>query len=412
MEVIVKKSELKGKITVPASKSVAHRLLIAAFLSGGNGIIEGRIQGKDIEVTSKILAKLKNSIDSEKGTLHRKNEFLKLDCCESGSTLRFMLPIVCALGIKAEFIGEGRLPERPLGGLIEALTKHGATVEGEKLPIRVGGRLRAGKYEIDGGVSSQYITGLLFALPILEGDSEIVLRGEIVSKSYIDITLSVLGEFGIEIVKTEQGYRVKGNQAYRVNNKLSAEGDWSSAGFLAAAGALAGCVTICGLNMNSAQGDKAVIDLLKRAGADIVCANNSVTVRKSNLNAIEFSAKDCPDLVPIMSVALAGAEGVSVIKDVDRLRLKESDRLNAVRKMLEAFSVKTEYVEDTLKIFGSKLNPGIFDGCNDHRIAMSCITGALCSDGQSVVRGCECIEKSYPDFIKDILEIGGNCVEK
>ncbi|MDE7372787.1 MAG: 3-phosphoshikimate 1-carboxyvinyltransferase [Clostridia bacterium] len=444
MDVKVSKTEICGEVQIPPSKSVAHRKMIGAALAGCTlDMSEG---GKDMFATARCLKGLTPFIKSQsiynakldKDTIKPSEKANICDCesvpvlnaGESGSTLRFLLPVACALGANVIFDGEGRLKDRPLGGLIEALTAHGAIIErtgNSQLPLRVSGKLKAGEFKIDGSVSSQYITGLLFALPLLDGDSSITVEGELVSKSYVNITLGVLAEFGISVDVTETGYFVKGNQHYEVPSDLSVEGDWSSAGFMLALGTLAGEVRLKGLNKNSLQGDKVIVDLLRSAGADIVESAGEYLARKSKLHAIDFDAKDCPDAVPIMATVLSFADGISHISHVDRLRDKESDRLDAVRKMLGAFGIKTEYGNDTLTVYGVSDNIGAYeadgnrlstsghiacevDSFNDHRMAMSAIVCALAVGGESIIRGVECIDKSYPSFIDDLAQLGVNTV--
>lgn len=403
MDVKIKKSTVKGSVRAVPSKSVAHRLMIAAALSGRTLSVENG--GKDIRATFLCLQKIAPHINASiKGEI-------ALNAFESGSTLRFLLPLVCALGIECTIDGEGRLKDRPLGGLIETLEEHGAKIEKNSsscLPLRVSGKLSAGEYRIDGSVSSQYVTGLLFALPLLDGDSKIIIEGEVVSSNYIDITLGVLADFCINIKRTEDGFFAKGNQEYVCPQSLEVEGDWSSAGFMLALGVLAGEVCISGLNQNSLQGDKVVTDLLLQAGADISFNEFGVIAKKSDLRAIEFDAKNCPDAVPIMATVLSFAKGTSKIRHVDRLRDKESDRLSAIRDMLADFGVRTEYADDELIFYGSEHRPCVTHGFNDHRMAMSAMVCAISTDGISTVRGVECINKSYPSFIEHIEALGAN----
>lgn len=403
MDLKVSKTEICGEVQIPPSKSVAHRKMIGAALAGCTlDMSEG---GKDMLATARCLKDLAPYINGQSV-----NENIPvLNAGESGSTLRFLLPVACALGATVIFDGEGRLKDRPLSGLTQALAAHGAIIERTgnfPLPLKVSGKLKAGEFKIDGGVSSQYITGLLFALPLLDGDSSITVVGELVSKSYVNITLGVLAEFGISVETTETGYFVKGNQRYIAPSDLSVEGDWSSAGFMLALGTLAGEVRLKGLNKNSLQGDKTVVDLLRSAGAVIVEGGGVYVARKSKLHAIDFDAENCPDAVPIMATALSFADGASHISHVDRLRDKESDRLDAVCQMLGAFGIKTEYGNDTLTVFGGEHKACEVDGFGDHRMAMSATVCALATDGESTVHGVECIDKSYPSFIVDLTELG------
>ena len=446
MNVVVSKSKIFGSVCVPPSKSVAHRLMIAAMLAGDR--LDVKDGGKDMLATAQCLDTIGQVMRVEEchvcdmrtgvcgmfGAVYSAINVDKggeppiLNAGESGSTLRFLLPIVCALGLECIITGEGRLKDRPLGELVNTLTMNGAVIErmeGAQLPLKTGGKLRAGKFEIDGGISSQYITGLLFALPLLDGDSEIVLRGELVSSNYVDITLGVLADFGIEVRKTDSGYYVKGNQKYVKPQSLAVEGDWSSAAFMLALGVLSGEVRVQGLKGDSLQGDKVVVDLLRSAGADIIVddeiACGEVVAKKSELHAIDFDAKHCPDIVPIMAAVLSFANGESHISSVDRLRDKESDRLSAVRTLLSDFGIRTEYASDVLTIFGvGESSPSVKNGehkpCHthgfsDHRMAMSAIVMALNTDGISQVDGVECIAKSYPTFVEHAIKLGADIKE-
>lgn len=435
MDVYLTKSEISGEVLIPPSKSVAHRVMIAEALAGGSLFVDGG--GKDISATARCLCALepyiKNHLqntcvsDSDKAVLRtdkRNSEKVvlqagKSDCGEiilqageSGSTLRFLLPVACALGADAVFEGEGRLKDRPLDGLVKSLTEHGANIErigNAQLPLHVGGKLNSGEYVIDGSVSSQYITGLLFALPLLEGDSRITISGELVSKNYVDITLGVLKDFGIDIKTVDRGYLVAGGQKYVTSDDKEVEGDWSSAGFMLALGALAGEVRVKGLRAESLQGDKIVAELLRKAGADIsedIGEKEIFVAKKSDLRAIEFDAQNCPDAVPVMATVLSFAKGVSRILHVKRLRDKESDRLGAVMQMLSKFGIRTEYSNDVLSVYGGKHTACEVDSYNDHRMAMSGMVCALATEGQSVIRGAECIAKSYPDFVNEIIRLG------
>lgn len=435
MNVTVCKSNICGSVCVPPSKSVAHRLMIAAALAGSSFAVKNG--GKDILATAECLEimsqRIKSFVDGKRGGSRvegrdiskgeelapcnavrgdaPQGERLILNAGESGSTLRFLLPIVCALGLNAEITGEGRLKDRPLDGLIKSLADNGASIKRvseEGLPLHVGGRLRAGEFQIDGRVSSQYVTGLLFALPLLDGDSGIEISGGLVSANYVDITLGVLEEFGIEIKKTPSGFYVKGNQSYILPDRLSVEGDWSSAAFMLALGVLGGEVKVQGLKENSLQGDIAVVRLLRRAGADIRIDGGEVVAKRSDLHAIDFDAEHCPDIVPIMAAALSFAEGVSRISSVDRLRDKESDRLSAIMTVLDNFGVRTAYEDGALKVYGGAHRACRTQGFSDHRMAMSAIVIALNTDGESFINGVECISKSYPAFIEHAVSMGAD----
>lgn len=408
MNVKLRQSEICGEVYIPPSKSVAHRMMICAALSGVT--LDVADTGKDVAATAACLAALSPHIKKLLNkSLDESVPTAVLNAGESGSTLRFLLPVVCAIGGEYTFKGEGRLSKRPVGGLLRTLESRGIRVASDGnggLPLTVSGRLTAGEFKIDGSVSSQYITGLLLALPLLDGNSEIIIEGESVSLSYIDITLGVLNNFGITVKKTERGFLVGGNQVYVLPQDCAVEGDWSSAGFMLALGVLAGKVKLLGLKENSLQGDKIAVELLRKAGADIEIQNGAYVAKKSKLNAIDFDASDCPDAVPIMATALSFAEGESHIFNVDRLKDKESDRLSAIMSMLGAFGIETRYLDGVLTVCGGEHKACETHGFNDHRMAMSAMVCALATEGDSVVKGVECISKSYPQFIEDIIALG------
>ncbi len=313
----------------------------------------------------------------------------ELFCGESGSTLRFLLPVAAALGVSCAFTGAGRLPERPNAPLTEALNAHGVRADRDRLPIRLCGRLRGGEYEIAGDISSQYITGLLFALPLCGEDSALRLTTPLASASYVDITLDVLARFGIRIDRAPEGWAVPGGQRYASPGEVCAEGDWSAAAFWLAANRLGGEVACEGLREDSAQGDRAIGGLLGQLGGEI-------------------DATDTPDLVPALAVAAAVHPGTTRITGAARLRLKESDRLSAVAQMLRALGGRAEETADGLMIEGvARLKGGEVDGQNDHRIVMAAAIAATVAAGPVRITGAEAVEKSYPAFFDDFRRLGG-----
>lgn len=405
-------STLNGSIAVPASKSVVHRLLIAAALADAPTEISGRIEGRDAEATASSVEALGAKVErtgegfTVAPIINRKTATAFAG--ESGSTLRFLIPVAASLATVTEFRTEGRLSERPIKELAEAMSRHGADVSVSGKSFFVKGALQAGKYEIDGSVSSQYISGLLFALPRISGDSEIVISGKAVSASYIDITLSVLSRFGITVERTERGFFIKGGQTYRSPEKTAAEGDWSSAAFFAVAAATGGKITLENLAENSFQGDRIVLRLLERMGAEISRDNGAFTVcGKGSLEALCFNAENCPDLVPVMAVAAACARGVSEISGVSRLRIKESDRLSAIIENLSALGIAAETDGETLKILGGSIKGGSAKSFGDHRMAMSATVAALSAEGAITVDDVSCVAKSYPSFLDDYKLLGG-----
>ena len=396
MNIKLEKACVFGKLNAIPSKSYAHRISICNFLAGGSPKSGcENFTSKDIEATERCLSVLSSGGSS-------------LDCGESGSTLRFLIPLCAALGGEYRLIGHGRLMQRPNEELFAVLREHGITAEQSDC-VRVSGKLTAGEYRIKGDISSQYVTGLLMALPILDGDSTIVLTTPLVSAPYVDITLEILSAFGVEITKQENGYFIKGNQKY--SGSALPEGDWSNVAFLLALGAISGDITVNGLNLNSVQGDKKILEVLKSAGAKLTVKENSVRVEKSQLKAFTLDAEDCPDLVPITAVIAAYADGRTQINNVERLKIKESDRIESTLKMLKSFGINAESDGHTLWVDGGKPVGGKEDSFNDHRIAMALAVLASGADGQSVITNAQAVNKSYPTFFDDFRAVGGNASE-
>ncbi len=410
MDVTVKPSRVSGQINAPPSKSYAHRYLIASFLSGENCKIQGVGQSKDVFATLNALSGigLKYTVINGDVTLERKEmeDNPVLDCSESGSTIRFLIPVASALGVKCRFSGSQRLLERPMGDIIDCLNKNGADIDG----LTLNGKLHSGIFTINGGVSSQFITGLLLALPILNGDSKIVVEGNAVSRDYINITLDVLSKFQIKIERTQDGFFVKGNQKYVCPKEMTVEGDYSGCAFLFSMGAIGGDVEVRNLNVNSAQGDKKTLEILEKFGAKITKLDDGYRVSKGNLKGVTIDAEDIPDVVQVLSVVASYAEGKSVFQNVSRLVIKESDRIQGIINNLKLAGITCEYSDGNLTVYGGKPHGNLFQGDNDHRTVMSATVTALFADGQSTVIGAEAINKSYPSFFKDVRLIGGEIV--
>lgn len=426
MRVSITPSEISGSVTLPASKSVAHRAMIAAFLSGGRTELTGRICGGDVNATIGILGALGADISLTDSGLSidcsRVNESLfsekrdingdlcdikELNACESGSTLRFMLPVLCALNGSFKLTGEGRLPSRPIKSLADSLRANGAVIEGDCLPLIVRGGLKGGAFEAEGRISSQFVTGILLALPIAGGGS--VRAPGLASASYVDITADVLNAFGVGVKRDAELFIVGKDEKYHTPGKFFVEGDWSSAGFFAVAAAISGRVAMRGLMLNSRQGDGIVTDILKKAGAEVCVLGDGIIVegpKSGRLEAFCYDAENCPDTVPIMCVAAAYANGISKITGVDRLKLKESDRLFSCADMLSRFGVKSRYENDALYITGGSPKGAGVPAYNDHRMAMSAAIAALAADGGSVIENAECVNKSYPGFFEDLKSLG------
>jgi len=402
--VCVSSAPLSGEVAAPLSKSYAHRMLIAAALSGGS-VFFG--PSDDARRTAEGLVSL-GFQGTFKGETVSFGAFMPSDsereiCVgESGSTLRFLLPLATALGVKATFITEGRLGERPMEPLLASLRAHGVTAEGS----RVCGKLASGEFQIDATVSSQFVTGLLMALPLLDGDSEIVLRGEMVSAPYVDITLDVLSRSGIEVKRTDRGFYLKGGQKYHAFSG-GVPGDFSGAAFPLVAGALGKGVTVTGLDLTSVQGDKEVLSVLRAAGAKVQTDGARVTVKKGELKAFRADIGAIPDLAPVLAVLAAYAKGESRFDKVGRLRDKESDRLFAIREMLRAAGISTREEGDSLFVVGGAPKGGVFDSFSDHRMAMSEAVLAAFASGESTITDYTCVRKSYPEFWEDFAALGG-----
>lgn len=393
-DVRINKSKLNGAVMLPPSKSVAHRALICSFLAGG-GTVSPLVDSNDMRATIGIINSLKNNEQT-------------LNAIESGSTLRFMIPVAAAFGREVTFVGEGSLLSRTIGEYLDLLPKNGVNVNSNGyLPITLSGKLLNGTYEVAGDVSSQYITGLLLALPTLDGDSAIILTTPLQSKPYVDMTVKVMQDFGVSVTETDFGYLIKGNQRYQPLD-YTVEGDWSHSAFFLVAGAIGGDVTVKGLDINSTQGDKAIVDVLKSFGADVRIDDNGITCSKSELKGCTIDAADIPDLVPIIAVLAAFSQGETVIKGAERLRYKESDRIESVVYNLKQIGADVIETADGMIINGGKaLYSGNLKGYNDHRIVMAFSIASLFLDGETVIDDAQSINKSYPSFFEDYNTLGG-----
>ena len=415
MDLQITPSELRGRLDAPSSKSAAHRILIAAALSGGPCQISHLLSSDDILATISALDTLGAPMRLENDTLHILGRAdlphgpVVVDCRESGSTLRFLVPVCAALGLDVAFTGTGRLPQRPIEEyfrLFEGDTLHITRPQGQIM--RLQGQLRPGTFEMRGDISSQYLTGLLMALPLLEGDSRIVLTTSLESKPYVDLTCAVLHDFGIEVEPFENGYILKGRQRYRAHDCM-VEGDYSGAAFWLAAGAVAGPIEIHGLRRDTAQGDAQILPLLEQFGAQVTIHDGAVRVCQAPLHSIEIDAHDIPDLVPILAVVAAFAQGTTWIRRAQRLRLKESDRLASTYDVLCRMGADIEQMDDGFRIKGGRSLQGARIDCHgDHRIAMCAAIAATRAHGPTVLTGAQCVKKSYPGFFEDLRRLGGN----
>ena len=414
-EVLIKPSKLSGTVTVPPSKSDCHRAIICGALSMGKCTISPISLSEDIKATISCINALgaETEIKGDTLTIDSSHLFSRckadFNCNESGSTLRFFIPVAGALGIEGTFTGSGLLPQRPIGIYLDTLPKQGVECETEGgLPLKIKGQLKSGTFEIPGNVSSQFVTGLLLALPLLDGDSKIILTSPLESVGYINMTIDTMKRFGVDVEVTDYGYFVKGSQHYTPQD-YTVQGDWSQAAFFMVAGALGGEITVNGIDPNSTQGDKEICNLLKRFGADVTTTENSVTVKKSNLRGIDIDASQIPDLVPVLAVCGAGATGVTKIYNAERLRIKESDRLKTTMEAINNLGGMVAQLDDGLLIQGvGSLNGGKAEGCNDHRIIMASAVASIIARNDVIVTDSHAIKKSYPDFFGDFKKLGGN----
>ncbi len=398
-----------GRVHIPASKSQAHRLLICAALGESECTLRCEGASNDITATVRCLNALGADIriEGEEITVRpierAKEGTCVLPCGESGSTLRFLLPLVGALGADAVFEMEGRLPQRPLAPLDAVLEEHGMRLERDGARLVCSGKLNSGTYSVSGGVSSQYISGLLMALPRLDGVSRLEVTGQLESAPYVAMTEAALELARLKFEKNDNVYTVPGAQRAAMPRHCAVEGDWSNAAFFLCMGALSPqSVTVDGLDPHSPQGDRAVLDILRRLGADVREHGGSVTVRRAALIGCTVDAREIPDLIPVLSVTAAVAQGETRIVNAARLRLKESDRLASTARLISTLGGDITELEDGLIIRGvPALAGGTADACRDHRIAMSAAVAASVSRGDVTILGSDCAAKSYPGFWDD-----------
>ena len=405
-----------GEVHIPASKSQAHRMLLCAAMGENEVTLRCRGLSKDILATVACLKALGASVDAEGEVLHLRpvsappSGLCLLPCGESGSTLRFLLPLVGALGASAVFEREGRLPVRPIEPLRRELCRNGMDIRSDGARLSCSGQLRPGAFSLPGNISSQYISALLMTLPLLEGESTLHMEGALESAAYVAMTEEVLRLGGVRPEKTGYGYRIPGGQRCRFAPELSVEGDYSNAAFFLCAGALSERgIRVTGLDPQSRQGDRAIVPLLEKMGAQVASDGSSVTVKRDALHGITIDASPIPDLIPVLSVVAAAASGETRVIHAQRLRLKESDRLHSTTQMLRALGAEAEELPDGLVIRGGRtLAGGTVDACGDHRIAMSAaVAGGICR-GAITICGSECVQKSYPDFWTDFQQLKGD----
>jgi len=417
MDLTLRPTKLSGSVTVPPSKSAAHRAIISAALAEGRSRIAHVDLSSDIRATIGACRALGVLVQIDGGTLTIDGGRLKLtgepiDCAESGSTLRFFIPIACVLDGEKTFTGRGRLPQRPVDSYLQIFDMQGlryTRLPGASLPLTVSGALRPGEFHVDGRISSQFVTGLLFALPLLEGDSRVSVTGGFESRGYVDLTVDILRRFGIHITVEGDTFTIPGNQKYQPRD-ITVEGDYSQAAFFLVGGAISGGIRVKGLDVRSLQPDRAIVDVLRRMGADIAEENGALVSRPARLHGEVIDVSQCPDLVPPLAIAAAFAEGQTHITGAARLRIKESDRLHALAQNLSELGIRTDELPDGLIIHGGQPTGGTIDSFGDHRIAMAFSIAAAGASDPVKICGADCVDKSYPAFYQDFVTLGGEII--
>ncbi len=441
MQVTITPQKLKGKIDAVSSKSYLHRILLCAAMSDRETTIYLNCRSKDVDATIRCVEAMGAKVEVEEGkvTIHpvewKENvaadetaegagtenhmpEFPILDCGESGSTARFVLPMAAAVCGGGTLIGEGRLPERPFGAICMVMEENGCVFSSYSLPMTVTGHLKSGVYRIPANISSQYISALMMSLPLVEGDSEIVFTTEVESEGYLDITESVMRDFGMPLEKTANGYQIKGNRKYKSPGEITAEGDWSNGAFWVAANALGSELKIGNLKDGSLQRDCQITEVVEtlfsgvgqsvtdRVGSS--CGKSEMAARMS-ADEITINGADIPDIIPISAVMACKRTGRTRFINCGRLRLKESDRLTSVATLICALGGRAIVDKDDLIVDGcGKLVGGKIDSFKDHRIVMSAaIAATICTEPVTITNAQD-VAKSYPEFFADYETLGGN----
>ena len=416
----IQPAKLKGSVKVPPSKSMAHRAILCAALANGQSTVSNIDFSDDILATMDAMQALGAKIEKKGNSLEicgigpksERQKNRRIDCKESGSTLRFLIPVALCFEGGTQFVGRGNLGKRPLNVYTEIFDEQGIAykAEGPLLDFTVSGRLKPGKFKLRGDVSSQFITGLLYALPLLEADSEIEITTHLESKNYIDLTLSALKDFGIHVEnRAYKTFLVPGNQTYKAGN-YRVEGDFSQAAFFLCADALGSSVEVQDLAQDSLQGDRAVLEILQRMGAEVSRRETGLCCRADALSATEIDASQCPDIIPVVAVVAALCKGTARIYNAGRLRIKECDRLHAICSELTKLGAQMTEQQDSILICGvDNFTGGTVWSHKDHRIAMMLAIAATRAQKTVTIEDWECVSKSYPHFFEDYAMLGGNC---
>lgn len=413
--------KLKGEVKIPPSKSMAHRAVICASLSNGKSKITNIEYSDDIIATINAMRALGSEIEIfddhleiDGSSVFSKN-IGEIDCNESGSTLRFMVPLAIAKEAEMRFIGKGNLGKRPLTTYYEIFDRQGIEYsykEGE-LDLKVKGNIKGEEFKIRGDISSQFISGLLFTLPLIKEDSKIIITTNLESKGYIDLTLSMLDYYGISVVNNDyKEFIIKGNQKYTPKD-YKVEGDFSQSAFFLVADALGSDVLVKDLNMDSLQGDKEVIEIIERMGCKILSKEEGIKVKAKDLTPTIIDAAQCPDIIPVLTVLASLTMGITKVINAERLRIKECDRLKAITRELNKLGASVTELENSLLIEGvESLTGGTVSSWDDHRIAMTLAIAATCAKDEVIIENPSCVKKSYPSFWRDYKLLGGKVDER
>ena len=418
MNVTIKPAPLSGKVMIPPSKSLSHRAIIAASLASGKSVISNVLYSNDIKATIEAMRALGATIDEYEDSLVIYGSKVKrvknvINAGESGSTIRFMIPIALVNGSFMEFRGENHLVKRPLDTFFEIFDDQGIKYErGEDyLPLKVYSGLKSGIFKIRGDISSQFITGLLYALPLLDGDSKIIITTNLESKGYIDLTLDMLKKYGITIEnKDYKEFIVKGNQVYRPYD-YTIEGDFSQSAFFLVADCLGADIKLLAMNMDSHQGDKKILKDIEDFHSKIHFEDEILFAEKGNTLGATIDFSQSPDLGPALTVLAALSDGTSEFINAGRLRIKECDRITSMKEELEKMGASIIEHEEGRTIHGVKMLHGaVLDSHNDHRVAMALAMASLKTNGEIKILNAGCVSKSYPNFWSVFEKLGGNII--
>ena len=413
MDIRIEPAVLKGTVEAVSSKSAAHRIMIMAALCAAPTLLLLNSQNDDMAATAACMKALGCKVEEKAGGLMLTpgavpTQTPLLNCGESGSTLRFLLPVVTALGCGGTFTGQGRLPQRTIAPLVKELNRHGCNTDREDgLPITLTGQLTGGEYVLPGNISSQFITGLLMALPLLPQNSRISLTTPLQSSAYVDLTIQLMKRFGVTAAANPNGWDIPGGQSYQSPGTIAAEGDWSGAAFWLAAGALGGDILCTGLDLNSVQADKVFTLMLDRMGSPCKTEDTGLRCCGRLNRPLEADVSQAPDLAPVLALLCAAGGQPLHMTGGARLRDKESDRLAACAAAITALGGRVKEEADSLTVYGGGLTGGECHSFGDHRMAMALAIAACGCSAPVIIRGAEAVSKSYPHFWEEYRRLGG-----